>query len=108
MHIDNVYLPKNGGVLIILKKFHFCFIKASILALCIPVGAFLIGLIMDRVGRKYACLLTCLPLLVSWVTAAITSSGSIYMFYVSRMFAGIGTGRMVKTEKYKDDKITIM
>lgn len=73
--------------------------KASILALCTPVGSFLIGIIMDRIGRKKACFWTCLPLLASWLLTLCTSSDSIYMFYASRMFAGIGAGIYVIVAK---------
>ncbi|XP_060872174.1 facilitated trehalose transporter Tret1-like isoform X2 [Metopolophium dirhodum] len=65
---------------------------ASISVLCTPVGAFLVGLVMDRIGRKKACLLTCLPLLASWIIATISSSDNIYTFYAFRLLAGIGAG----------------
>jgi len=66
--------------------------KASISVLCTPVGAILIGLVMDRIGRKKACLLTCLPLLASWIIATFSSSDNIYPFYTFRLLAGIGAG----------------
>ncbi|VVC29028.1 Sugar transporter, conserved site,Major facilitator superfamily domain,Major facilitator, sugar [Cinara cedri] len=64
----------------------------SILALFTPVGALFIGVIMDRIGRKKSCLLTCIPLLMSWILGALSSSDSIYLFVVSRTLAGIGAG----------------
>lgn len=64
----------------------------SISILCTPVGAFLVGLVMDRIGRKNACLLTCLPLLASWIIVTISSSENIYSFYAFRLLAGIGAG----------------
>lgn len=66
--------------------------KASILALCIPIGAFVIGLVVDRIGRKYGCLLTCIPFLASWLISAIIRSDGIFMFLTSRILAGIGSG----------------
>lgn len=68
------------------------YVKASIMALFTPIGALIVGPIMDRIGRKKACLLTCLPLLTSWTISAVSSSDNVYMFYASRMLAGIGGG----------------
>jgi len=70
--------------------------KASISVLCTPVGAFFVGMMMDKIGRKKACLLTCLPLLVSWTIVTILSSDNIYTFYAFRLLAGIGAGTNVK------------
>ncbi|XP_022181236.1 facilitated trehalose transporter Tret1-2 homolog isoform X2 [Myzus persicae] len=64
----------------------------SISVLCTPVGAFLVGLEMDKIGRKKACLLTCLPLLASWTIVTVSSSDNIYTFYAFRLLAGIGAG----------------
>ncbi|KAF0757671.1 facilitated trehalose transporter Tret1-like isoform X1 [Aphis craccivora] len=64
----------------------------SISVLCIPVGAILVGLVMDKIGRKYACLLTCFPLLASWTTVTISSSDNIYTCYAFRVLGGIGAG----------------
>ncbi|XP_060851884.1 facilitated trehalose transporter Tret1-like [Rhopalosiphum padi] len=64
----------------------------SISVLCTPVGAFFVGLVMDRIGRKNACLLTCLPLLASWTIVTISSTDNIYTCYVFRLLGGIGAG----------------
>ncbi|XP_050060368.1 facilitated trehalose transporter Tret1-like isoform X3 [Aphis gossypii] len=62
----------------------------SISVLCIPIGAILVGLVMDKIGRKNACLLTCFPLLASWTTVTISSSDNIYTCYAFRVLGGIG------------------
>ncbi|XP_025199124.1 facilitated trehalose transporter Tret1-like [Melanaphis sacchari] len=64
----------------------------SISVLCTPVGAFFVGLVMDKIGRKNSCLLTCLPLLASWTTVTISSSDNIYACYAFRLLGGIGAG----------------
>ncbi|XP_050434545.1 uncharacterized protein LOC126841851 isoform X2 [Adelges cooleyi] len=66
----------------------------SMLVLCTPIGAVLIGVIMDRIGRKKACLLTCVPLLIAWSIASIATifPDHIGLFYACRVFAGIGGG----------------
>ncbi|CAH1736010.1 unnamed protein product [Aphis gossypii] len=64
----------------------------SISVLCIPIGAILVGLVMDKIGRKNACLLTCFPLLASWTTVTISSSDNIYTCYAFRVLGGIGAG----------------
>lgn len=69
--------------------------KASVLALSTPIGAIMNGAIMDRIGRKKACILCCLTLLVSWILASMTTHEKILMFYASRIVAGIGAGTVV-------------
>ncbi|XP_050434547.1 facilitated trehalose transporter Tret1-like [Adelges cooleyi] len=64
----------------------------SIVPLCTPLGSILVGPIMERFGRKNACLCTCLPLLVSWLLAVGMTFDNIVWFYVSRICAGIGCG----------------
>ncbi|XP_050434543.1 facilitated trehalose transporter Tret1-like [Adelges cooleyi] len=64
----------------------------SVMPLCTPLGAIFIGPLMDRIGRKNACFWTCLPLLASWLFAVATTNDNIALFYISRIFAGIGSG----------------
>ncbi|KAE9539943.1 hypothetical protein AGLY_005195, partial [Aphis glycines] len=64
----------------------------SILVLCTPIGAISIGVIMDRIGRKNAFLLTCVPLLISWSIASVARPENMGLIYACRFFAGIGGG----------------
>ncbi|XP_025410444.1 facilitated trehalose transporter Tret1-like isoform X2 [Sipha flava] len=64
----------------------------SVVALCIPIGALIIGQLMDRIGRKKACIITCLILLSSWTVATFMTSDEIYWFFAFRILAGIGGG----------------
>lgn len=68
------------------------------MVLCTPVGAIVIGVIMDRLGRKNAFLLTYVPLLISWAIAWMACPKNMRLIYTSRIFAGIGGG---KVELYK-------
>ncbi|XP_050546163.1 uncharacterized protein LOC126908292 [Daktulosphaira vitifoliae] len=74
-----------------ITKVQFSWIT-SLLALSTPLGAILIGPLMDRIGRKNACFWSCLPLLTSWLLALVTNSNNIVLFYLSRLCAGIGSG----------------
>lgn len=60
---------------------------------------------MDRIGRKKACILTCLILLLSWTTAAFTTSDKIYLFFGFRILAGIGGGKLYKIISTIDEYI---
>ncbi|XP_026822942.1 sugar transporter ERD6-like 7 [Rhopalosiphum maidis] len=64
----------------------------SILVFCTPIGAIAIGIIMDRIGRKNAFLLTSVPLLISWSIASIARPENMVLIYACRFFAGIGGG----------------
>uniref|UniRef100_A0A2H8TRH6 Sugar transporter ERD6 n=1 Tax=Melanaphis sacchari TaxID=742174 RepID=A0A2H8TRH6_9HEMI len=64
----------------------------SILVLCTPIGAIAIGIIMDRIGRKNAFLLTTVPLLISWSIASVARPENMSLIYACRFFAGIGGG----------------
>lgn len=81
--------------------FKFCSMKASILSLCIPVGSFLVGQIMDRMGRKKTCFLCTFPLLASWIIVSASSTDNVYMFIAFRIFAGIGAGKTFKNYELK-------
>ncbi|XP_060872179.1 uncharacterized protein LOC132946285 isoform X2 [Metopolophium dirhodum] len=64
----------------------------SILVFCTPIGAITIGVIMDRIGRKNAFLLTSVPLLISWSIASVARPENMRLIYACRFFAGIGGG----------------
>lgn len=67
---------------------------AGILVLCTPIGAIIVGVIMDRIGRKNAFLVTCVPLILSWSIALVGSPKNMNFIYASRTFAGIGGGNV--------------
>lgn len=48
----------------------------------------LFSVIMNKIGRKYTILCIAVPHLIAWITTALADS--IYMFYISRVFNGIG------------------
>ncbi|XP_016660677.1 facilitated trehalose transporter Tret1 isoform X3 [Acyrthosiphon pisum] len=62
----------------------------SILVFCTPIGAITIGVIMDRIGRKNAFLLTSGTLLISWSIASVARPENMRLIYACRFFAGIG------------------
>ncbi|XP_025410402.1 facilitated trehalose transporter Tret1-like isoform X2 [Sipha flava] len=64
----------------------------SILVVCTPIGTIAIGVIMDRIGRKNAFLVTCVPLLISWSIASVVRPEDMSLIYACRVFAGIGGG----------------
>lgn len=64
----------------------------SILVFCTPIGAIAIGIIMDRIGRKNAFLLTSVPLLISWSIISVAQPENMRLIYACRFFAGIGGG----------------
>lgn len=71
-----------------------CCILASILVICTPIGTIAIGVIMDRIGRKNAFLVTCVPLLISWSIASVARPEDMSLIYACRVFAGIGGGNI--------------
>jgi len=62
----------------------------SLLALGAITGAVPAGKIADRIGRKWAILLTAVPFTVCWLTMLMT--GNIISIYVARFIGGIGAG----------------
>lgn len=67
------------------------------MVICTPIGAITIGVIMDRIGRKNAFLLTCVLLLISWSIASMVHRENISLIYLCRFFAGIGGGNVQLT-----------
>lgn len=62
----------------------------SLLALGAIVGAVPAGKIADRIGRKWAILLTAVPFATCWFT--LLATGNIVSIYVARFIGGIGAG----------------
>ncbi|TGZ47760.1 trehalose transporter 1-like protein [Temnothorax longispinosus] len=62
----------------------------SLLALGAIVGAVPAGKIADRIGRKWAILLTAVPFTTCWLT--LLTAGNIVSIYVARFIGGIGAG----------------
>ncbi|XP_073979011.1 facilitated trehalose transporter Tret1-like isoform X2 [Rhodnius prolixus] len=64
---------------------------ASLVAICQPIGAFIVGLLMDYFGRKKTCIMSNVPLVVCWTMIYFTKH-SLWPVYVARMLAGIAGG----------------
>lgn len=66
--------------------------EASYITVLPPIAAAISGIffskIMNSIGRKYSLLFICVPQLLSWILIAVANS--IYIFYISRILAGIG------------------
>lgn len=72
---------------ILLNVFNFV---ASIVTICLPIGSFIVGPLMDRFGRRRMALLTCLPFLLGWILMYVATN--VFYIYAARVFAGIGAG----------------
>lgn len=66
------------------------FLSASLVTICLPIGAFIIGPLMDSFGRKRMALVTCVPFLVSWTIVA--QATNVWHIYLARIVAGISGG----------------
>nr|XP_012217503.1 PREDICTED: facilitated trehalose transporter Tret1-like isoform X3 [Linepithema humile] len=63
---------------------------ASLVTITLPVGSLIAGPLMDRFGRKTVCLLSCVPVAISWIFLIFTKS--LIIIYVARIVAGIAAG----------------
>lgn len=58
-----------------------------------PVGACLIGVIMDKMGRKKANIMATIPCLLSYFLTYNVTSDQIALLYVARFLAGVAGGK---------------
>ncbi|XP_011301432.1 facilitated trehalose transporter Tret1-like [Fopius arisanus] len=63
---------------------------ASLVTISLPLGSLMSGPLMDRFGRKIACILTCVPAIISWLL--LIFSHSLTLIYTARIIAGISAG----------------
>lgn len=66
---------------------------ASLVAICLPIGAFITGPLMDRFGRRRIALLTCFPIFIGWFLMYIASD--VKFIYAARIVGGICGGEFV-------------
>ena len=58
-----------------------------------PLVCLLSGLLQSQVGPRTCLLITCLPYLAGWVTAALAGEyHSLPLLYISRLLVGTGPG----------------
>lgn len=77
-------------------KSYFRFFAASIVTICLPIGSFIAGPLMDRFGRRKLALLTCIPFFIGWILMYLATN--VWFIYVARMIAGISAGNLTETE----------
>jgi facilitated trehalose transporter len=65
-------------------------VLASIVAIALPLGSFIIGPLMDKFGRKKLCICTTIPFAVSWIMHA--SAKNVWHLYLARIIAGFSGG----------------
>ncbi|XP_063927165.1 facilitated trehalose transporter Tret1-like isoform X2 [Zophobas morio] len=63
---------------------------ASIVAIALPLGSFIIGPLMDKFGRKKLCICATIPFVISWIMHACAKN--VYHLYVARIIAGFSGG----------------
>lgn len=64
---------------------------ASLVTIGTLIGSLVTGPLMDRLGRKTTCQLSCLPLAAAWVLVCLAQS--VGMLYVGRLLSGVGGGK---------------
>ncbi|XP_069683871.1 facilitated trehalose transporter Tret1-like [Periplaneta americana] len=63
---------------------------ASLVTIGTLVGSLVTGPLMDRLGRRTTCQLSCVPLVVAWIMVGLAQS--VEVLYVGRLLAGMGGG----------------
>ncbi|XP_045466438.1 solute carrier family 2, facilitated glucose transporter member 8-like isoform X2 [Harmonia axyridis] len=63
---------------------------ASIVAIALPLGALLIGPLLDMYGRKRCCILITAPFVLSWIFQIYATE--LWHFYIARIIAGFSGG----------------
>ncbi|XP_014260351.1 facilitated trehalose transporter Tret1-like isoform X2 [Cimex lectularius] len=64
---------------------------ASLVAICQPLGALFVGVLMDYIGRKKTSILSNVPIIAGWVILYFTTE-SLWPIYIARILTGIGGG----------------
>lgn len=54
------------------------------------LGNIIVGLVIDKIGRKWSILLASVPNIGLWITSSLATE--IYHFYIARLFAGLTGG----------------
>lgn len=63
---------------------------ASLVTICLPIGSFIAGPLMDKFGRRSVALCTCIPFIFSWILMYFAKD--VRLIYLARIVAGIGAG----------------
>lgn len=63
---------------------------ASLVTICLPIGSFIVGPLMDRYGRRKMAILTCIPIFISWILMYLAKD--IRFIYAARAIAGMSAG----------------
>lgn len=61
------------------------------MTICLPIGSFIVGPLMDKFGRRRMALLTCIPFFIGWIL--MYSAKDVFFIYAARTIAGIGAGK---------------
>lgn len=70
--------------------FFQCFVLASLVTICLPIGSFIAGPLMDKFGRRSVALFTCIPFIIGWILMYFATD--VRLIYMARVIAGIGAG----------------
>ncbi|CAG9854458.1 unnamed protein product [Phyllotreta striolata] len=63
---------------------------ASLVTIVLPIGALIVGPIMDRYGRKKVCLLTNIPIIIAWTL--VYYANNVWYLYIARSINGFAGG----------------
>ncbi|XP_031616804.1 facilitated trehalose transporter Tret1-like isoform X2 [Contarinia nasturtii] len=69
-----------------------------------PVGCILSGILMDKIGRKKALLLTEIPLIFGWILIAMATD--VPMIYAGRLLMGFGSGMVGAPARVYTSEVT--
>lgn len=68
----------------------YAFILAGLVTICLPIGSFIAGPLMDKYGRKKLALFACIPFLIGWCFVSVAND--VKFIYAARIIAGIAAG----------------
>ncbi|KAF5272800.1 hypothetical protein FQA39_LY07827 [Lamprigera yunnana] len=63
---------------------------ASLVTISLPIGTVLIGVLMDRFGRKKGCMLTTIFFAIAWIVTG--TAKNVWTIYCGRLLAGFASG----------------